>query len=151
MIAVEMRDDHPVDLLGGIAGIGDRLDQTPLGEPPGTVAGVEENELLAGVHEQRREGDLHAARRQEVLLGIGRDGLGRLVVAEDRVGPVELDRAVEQGRNLEIAELETIEGGPRRAQHRRRGTGRAGGKDGRCRKSRRDSQGGAGGQQGVTA
>jgi hypothetical protein len=93
VVEVSVRQHHHVDLLRLETGRAELRREPaavrPLDEAAGAVAGVEKNELLAGVDQHRREARLIGLGRQHVvahqLLDLGRCG----VAADDRIGAVD--------------------------------------------------------------
>ena len=92
-IRMHVGDDDHVD-LGRIEARGAqrRNEIAGAGPPLGRIAAVEQDQTGAGVHHDRREDDLHPGRGQEVGLCELLDGLLGLILAEDRMRTIELNR-----------------------------------------------------------
>jgi hypothetical protein len=74
MVFVHMRQQHFVDLLGAIAGRAKIVDEPPAAiavQAPGS--GIDEDQLLAGVHEEGIDGALHRL-LEECAMQIAVDG-----------------------------------------------------------------------------
>ena len=123
-----MRDDDDVDLVGRETGCGEgrcRLARTFLAALF-AIAGVEHDKFLARVHDHRREGNRHLVARQIVLREVGLHVFNLLVVAKDRMDFGNIERAVIDGRDFEVAQLEAVMGWTRCAQQRCGGSPRFG-------------------------
>src|ERR1700720_1361916 len=109
VIGMKMRDQHEIDLLGGIAGAakaGFQATQRP-STPPLSRAGIHENDLSPGVHEETRFGAVEEVR---FLFQRVRDG------SHDPLLPVqpprlELAASIVERRHLEIADIEAMKAG----------------------------------------
>ena len=77
---------------------------------PISIPGVEHDHFIAGIHDDRRKGNLHAVSRQVIFLGQLDDVRLVLVFTKDRMRAIELDSPVPDGGYLKLAELEAIMG-----------------------------------------
>src|SRR2546430_16358140 len=99
---MKVRDQHEIDLLGGIAGAakaGLEATERP-SAPPLSGAGVHENDLLPGVHEETRFG---AGEEVRFLLHRARDG-GRDFLLPVQPARLALAAPVVERYTLEVAE-----------------------------------------------
>ncbi len=106
---MKVRDQHEIDLLGGIAGAakaGLQATERP-SAPPLSGAGVHENDLLPGVHEKTRFGAVEEVR---FFLHRARDG-GHDFLLPVQPARLELAASVVERCHLEIADSEAMEAG----------------------------------------
>ena len=113
VVAVEVRDHHHVDRLGVEAcgdHVGGELSDIALArrERGGAVAGVDHDQLAAGIDDQRRELDRHLVFRHERLFERRVDFV-LLDVEHERIGQREVVDAVGDDRHLGVANLVAIE------------------------------------------
>ena len=124
MVGVHVGEHHGVDLVDAVAGRSDALGQKAARRACAlAIARVEQDQTLAGVDENRDEGELGDRGGQVVFRQKRRHGLRILVGAEYGLRIGDRDRAIEKRRDLEIPELETAERRPGGTQHRGLGDG----------------------------
>ena len=126
MIGMAVRDHHDVDVGRLVAGLRQACDQPAFRQPAAQlrivprqrpVAGVEQDDLFAGVDHGRNERMHIAVRFDAVALAKALRLLGAAVRAEARVQAVTDHLAVEDIGDLKAAELEAINGGLQFALH----------------------------------
>src|SRR5712691_9228420 len=106
---MKVRDQHEIDLLGGIAGAaktGLQATERP-SAPPLSGAGIHENDLLPGVHEETRFGAVEEVR---IFPHRVRDG-GHDVLLPVQPALLDLAASVGERRHLGIADVEAMEAG----------------------------------------
>ena len=126
VVGMAVGDHDHVDVLSLVAGLRQPRGQMALGHPAaqllvlaaqGAVAGVEQHQLLAGVHKGWNERMLKAVGLDAVGTGQLLRGLRRLIAGETGIQPLADDFAVHHIGDLETAELEAIDSGLHFALH----------------------------------
>ena len=127
VVGMAVSDDDHIDIFRIVAGLLHALDQLPfrhaaaqllvlVAQAP--VAGIEQHELTAGVHERRNERMLKTVGVDAVDPRQILDRARRLIAADARMQPVADDLAVHDVGDLEVAELEAVDRGLQFALHR---------------------------------
>src|ERR1700733_14186755 len=120
VVRMAMGDDDQVDVLRLVAGLRQALDQMAVGQPAEpllvlaaqrAVAGIEQHQLLAGVHNGWNEGMLEAASFDSISVGQLVHGIYWLIAAETGMQPLADNFAVQNISDLESTELEAIDSG----------------------------------------